>query len=252
MRLALWNDAKDKIMKAFRSALLWALWACMTLVFLSTLKAQGWLGLFRGVLFAADLILLFFAEGFEVSVINLSDKDTAPLGDSTAARHLGEVQVGLQSCLANRQIFVALAITAAALLATFPAISIPFVGTTTAYGLPALFPLAYVTLSVLWFAQVAPKLLAAADPEGFFVLSGWVWPTVRALSRLGLPDPGAQTASLVMRHLWRRRSRILLPPRIRIYYDCRTSRWVIAPGQGDGPKEPALSVKRRAKGSKTH
>lgn len=233
-------------MTKLRSILLWAVWLYLTLVFLATLKAEGWPGLFRGVLFAADVAILFFAEGFEVSVIDLSDKDCGPLGDSITGKHLREVQVSLQCCLANRQIFVALAITAATLLTTFPALNMPFEGTTTSSSALALFPLSYVTLTVLWFSQVAPKLLAATDPEEFFALSQWLWPTVKAMSRLGLPDPGAQVALLMGRYLRSHHTSTPLPPRIKIYFHCETGRWVIT-WRSENTKRPTLSVKHKVR-----
>ena len=74
----------------------------------------------------------------------------------------------LAGWLAARQLFVALIVTAATLLAERDSIAIPFVSTeiTGAVALK-IFNLVCTTLTVLWFMQIFPKHMAATNADRY-------------------------------------------------------------------------------------
>jgi hypothetical protein len=74
----------------------------------------------------------------------------------------------LAGWLAARQLFVALIVTGATLLADRDSLAIPFVATpfTGAVALK-IFNLVFTTLTVLWFMQIFPKHMAATNADRY-------------------------------------------------------------------------------------
>jgi hypothetical protein len=133
----------------------------------------------------ALLLLLGGMEGLEVSVIDRWQKVWP--GASTAL---------LAKFLAARQLFVALIVTAATLLANRSEIVLPFtdVRLTNGFSL-SVFDLLWTTLTVLWFAQIFPKHLAATNPDRYLArLQGSLFPVVKVVHLLGISQPGEWTA----------------------------------------------------------
>jgi hypothetical protein len=127
-------------------------------------------------------------EGLEVSVI-----------DRWQTLWPGRPPSYLSDWLAARQLFVALIVTAATLLANRSVIVIP--GTSvqiTHRFILSVFDLAWTTLTVLWFAQILPKHFGAMNPDRYlWLLQRPLFPIVHFVHRLGVSQPGEWTAAVV-------------------------------------------------------
>ena len=103
------------------------------------------------------MLLLAGMEGLEVAVIDrwrdmFPDRPRSELGEWLSAR----------------QLFVALIVTTANQLAERHSLAVPMLGTEITDELTLkVFNIVWTTLTVLWFMQIAPKLLAAANPDGY-------------------------------------------------------------------------------------
>jgi len=105
----------------------------------------------------------------------------------------------LAAWLAARQMFVALIVTAAAMLAERHSIAIPFTSTeiTGAVTLKT-FNVIWTTLTVLWFMQILPKVLAAVNPERYLkVTGGLALPVVNVVKAIGISWPAEKTAKVI-------------------------------------------------------
>lgn len=140
----------------------------------------------------ALLVLLCGMEGLEVAVI---DRWRAMFPTRTLS--------DLAAWLAARQLFVALIVTTATLLAHREAIIIPFTSTEVTEGLAlGLFDLTWTGFTVLWFAQIFPKHLAATNPDRYLKhLRRTLFPCVEGVRRVGVSQPGEWVASAVERRL---------------------------------------------------
>jgi len=136
----------------------------------------------------ALLALLGCMEGLEVSVIDRWQK-------AFPGRSTGQ----LAQWLAARQLFVALIVTAATLLANRSAIVVPGTGLHVTNGFTlSVFDLVWTTLTVLWFAQIFPKHLGATNPDRYLDgLRGPLFPIVNVVHRIGISQPGEWTADAV-------------------------------------------------------
>jgi len=136
----------------------------------------------------ALLVLLALMEGLEVSVIDRWQKLWP-----------GRPPSYLSGWLAARQLFVALIVTAATLLANRSVIVIP--GTSVQITDPFIlsaFDLAWTTLTVLWFAQIFPKHIGAMNPDRYlWLLQKPLFPIVQFVHLLGVSQPGEWTAAVV-------------------------------------------------------
>jgi hypothetical protein len=135
----------------------------------------------------ALLLLLGGMEGLEVSVIDRWQKVWP--GASTTL---------LAKFLAARQLFVALIVTAATLLANRSEIVVPASGVRLTNGFAlSIFDLLWTTLTVLWFAQIFPKHLAATNPDRYLAgLQRSLFPVVKLVHLLGISQPGEWTADV--------------------------------------------------------
>jgi hypothetical protein len=136
----------------------------------------------------ALLILLGGMEGLEVSVIDRWEKVWPGQPASCLARWL-----------AARQLFVALIVTTATLLANRSVIFIPGTsGQITGGFITGLFDLTWIGLTVLWFAQICPKHLGATNPDRYLArLQRVLFPLVSAVHFIGVSQPGEWTADAV-------------------------------------------------------
>ena len=136
----------------------------------------------------ALLVLLGLMEGLEVSVI-----------DRWQTLWPGRPPSYLSDWLAVRQLFVALIVTAATLLANRSVIVIP--GTSvqiTHRFILNVFDLAWTTLTVLWFAQILPKHFGAMNPDRYlWLLQRPLFPIVHFVHLIGVSQPGEWTAVVV-------------------------------------------------------
>ena len=140
----------------------------------------------------ALMALLAGMEGLEVAVI---DRWRSMYPDRTTSE--------LAAWLAARQLFVALIVTTATLLANRGEIIIPGTSTTITGGLAlGLFDLTWTGFTVLWFAQIFPKHLAATNPDRYLSHTRRsLFPVVEVVRRFGVSQPGEWVASGVERRL---------------------------------------------------
>jgi hypothetical protein len=105
----------------------------------------------------------------------------------------------LAAWLAARQMFVALIVTSASMLAERHLIAIPFTSMeiTGAVTLK-IFNVIWTTLTVLWFMQILPKHMAATNPDRYLKLTGrTALPVVNVVKASGISWPAEKTAAAV-------------------------------------------------------
>jgi hypothetical protein len=134
------------------------------------------------------LVLLAGMEGLEVAVI-----------DRWRSLYPERTTSDLAAWLAARQFFVALIVTTATLLAHRDAIIVPGSSSEITQGLVlGLFDLTWTGFTVLWFAQIFPKHLAATNPDRYLVhLRNTLFPIVEVVRQVGVSQPGEWVASNV-------------------------------------------------------
>jgi hypothetical protein len=171
---------------------LFAGWGALTVIWVAStvhLAAHGSIAaVITAVSALALLLLLGGMEGLEVSVIDRWQHVWPGRHESYLARWL-----------AARQLFVALIVTAATLLANRSVIVIPGTSIEISNGFfLGVFDLTWTTLTVLWFAQIFWKHLGATNPDRYLaILSGALFPIVEVVHRLGISQPGEWTADFV-------------------------------------------------------
>jgi CBS domain containing-hemolysin-like protein len=145
---------------------------------------------------AVGAILLMFLlagmEGLEVAVI---DRWNHLYPDRTMS--------DLAAWLAARQLFVALIVTGATLLADRGSLAIPFVATpfTGAVALK-IFNLVFTTLTVLWFMQIFPKHMAATNADRYLrFFRPVLFPMVEFVRVIGISWPAEKIAEAVQNRL---------------------------------------------------
>jgi hypothetical protein len=167
-------------------------WGILTLLWVaSTVYLVGhgsFTALITAVTAVALLLLLGAMEGLEVSVI-----------DRWQSVWPGRHESYLARWLAARQLFVALIVTAATLLANRSVIVVPGTSIQIENGFfLGVFDLTWTTLTVLWFAQIFWKHLGATNPDRYlWLLRRPLFPIVDVVHRLGISQPGEWTADFV-------------------------------------------------------
>lgn len=132
------------------------------------------------------MLVLAVMEGLEVVMIH----DWNRLYPDRTAHDLA-------AWLAARQMFVALIVTAAAMLAERHSIAIPFTSTeiTGAVTLK-IFNVIWTPLTILWFMQILPKHMAAINPDRYLkVTGGAALPVVNLVKAIGISWPAEKTAA---------------------------------------------------------
>jgi hypothetical protein len=137
------------------------------------------------------LVLLAGMEGLEVCYIHLWRQ-----------MHPERTQQDLAAWLAARQLFVALIVTANTLLGDRHSIAVPFSSEPiTGWKLVA-FNLFWTTTTVLWFAQILPKHMAAINADRYLKLTqAALAPVVEFVRRIGISWPAEITAKAVQYRL---------------------------------------------------
>jgi hypothetical protein len=138
------------------------------------------------------MLLLAGMEGLEVAVI---DRWRQLYPDRTTS--------DLAAWLTARQLFVALIVTTATILAHRDAIVIPGSSTEITGGFAlAVFDLTWTGFTVLWFMQIFPKHLAATNPDRYLERTRRsLFPIVEVVRRIGVSQPGEWVASFVERRV---------------------------------------------------
>jgi len=146
----------------------------------------------KAVVWLLLMLLLAGMEGLEVAVI---DRWSHLYPERTTA--------DLAGWLAARQLFVALIVTGATLLADRDSLAIPFVAPPFT-GVVALkiFNLVFTTLTVLWFMQIFPKHMAATNADRYLkVFQAVLFPVVEFVRVIGISWPAEMTAQAVQNRL---------------------------------------------------
>ena len=116
----------------------------------------------------------------------------------------------LAAWLAARQMFVALIVTAATMLAERDSIAHPIHldGRSRERSTLKIFNLVWTTFTVLWFMQILPKHMAAINPDRYLkVTGGAALPVVNLVKAIGISWPAEKTAAAVQNLLgWHRRA----------------------------------------------
>jgi hypothetical protein len=171
-------------------ALLLLAWFILTIVWVASTVTSVEL-IVKGVIALALLGLLAGMEGLEVSVI---DRWRAMYPDRTTSE--------LAGWLAARQLFVALIVTTATILADRHELTLPGVGSTTGATATKIFAIVWTGFTVLWFAQIFPKHLAATNPDRYLQHTQHsLFPIVDVVRMIGVSQPGEWTAHAVERNL---------------------------------------------------
>lgn len=139
----------------------------------------------------ALMTLLAGMEGLEVAVI-----------DRWRVLFPGLTTAHLAAWLAARQLFVALIVTSATLLANRSTIIVPGTSVTIEDELTLrLFDLTWTTFTVLWFAQILPKHMAATNPDRYLRHLRRLFPVVEFVRKVGVSQPAEWVATAVERRL---------------------------------------------------
>jgi hypothetical protein len=170
-------------------AVLFLAWGVETVIWVaSTVDIATASAVVTAIAAIALLVLLAGMEGLEVGVI---DRWRVLYPDRTTSE--------LAGWLAARQLFVALIVTSVTLLSHRS--SLVFINTDTEIVL-RLFDLTWTGFTVLWFAQIFPKHLAATNPDRYLRHTrAALFPIVEVVRKLGVSQPGEWVASAVERRL---------------------------------------------------
>jgi hypothetical protein len=176
-------------LRATIGAVLFVAWAVMTILWVYDAIHALVGGKAGPAIMAVVALLLMFLlalmEGLEVAVI---DRWSHLYPDRTTS--------DLAGWLAARQLFVALIVTAATMLAERDSIAIPF--SSTAITSPAglkIFNLVWTGLTVLWFMQIFPKYMAATNADRYLKLTqAPLFPVVEFVRVIGISWPAEKTA----------------------------------------------------------
>ena len=146
----------------------------------------------KAVIWLVLMLVLAGMEGLEVAVI-----------DRWSHLYPERPTSDLAAWLAARQLFVALIVTAATMLADRDSLAIPFVAIpfTGAVAL-MIFNLVWTTLTVLWFMQIFPKHMAATNADRYLkVFRAALFPVVEFVRVIGISWPAEKTAQAVQNRL---------------------------------------------------
>jgi hypothetical protein len=206
-----------QILSHVRSFILWVVWVMLLVIWVATLmrhlEQHDSAPLTLAVTALVLLVLLSFAEGMELAVADLLDKDVSQVSDRRTRELLSAIQQRSGFFFAQRQVFVVLIVSFTSLATSYDWIYVPFYGESRNSSVTFWFSLCFVTLTVLWFSQVTPKRLAVANSEAFLGYSTFVWTAIRLISLLGLPNPTDQLFHLAKKFGPFRHERMLLPSR---------------------------------------
>jgi hypothetical protein len=179
-------------LRATVGVVLFAGWAVLTILWVYDAiykLAHGEAGpLIMAVVALLLMALLAVMEGLEVAVI---DRWTHLYPERSMS--------DLAGWLAARQLFVALIVTAATMLAERDAIAVPFLSTEiTSPTVLKIFNLVWVGLTVLWFMQILPKHMAATNADRYLKLTrAAFFPVVEFVRVIGISWPAEKTAKAV-------------------------------------------------------
>jgi hypothetical protein len=146
----------------------------------------------RGACALLLMILLAGMEGLEVCVI-----------DRWRSLYPERPATDLAGWLAARQLFVALIVTTATLLAEPESVPIPFTSMVITGGVALkAFTITWTGFTVLWFMQILPKHMAAMNPDRYLRHTrSSLFPLVEIVRQSGIYKPAVWAATAVERRL---------------------------------------------------
>ncbi|GLZ50205.1 hypothetical protein Acsp06_63900 [Actinomycetospora sp. NBRC 106375] len=139
------------------------------------------------------MLLLAVMEGLEVAVI-----------DRWSQIYPDRPQSDLAGWLAARQLFVALIVTTATILAEPESVPLPFDDPSTIPpgGWLKAFTIVWTTITVLWYMQILPKHMAATNPDRYLHRTKPIFfPVVQVVHNLGVAKPAETVAKIVEKRL---------------------------------------------------
>jgi hypothetical protein len=189
------TEGKSRSGEALRAAVgvvLFVVWGVLTVLWVYDAiykLAHGEPGpAIKAVVWLLLMLLLAGMEGLEIAV-----------GLRWSHLYPDRPTSDLAGWLAARQLFVALIVTGATLLADRDSLAIPFVATpfTGAVALK-IFNLVFTTLTVLWFMQIFPKHMAATNADRYLkVFRAALFPVVEFVRVIGISWPAEKVAQAV-------------------------------------------------------
>ena len=153
------TSGAGRAVRSVVGVVLFVVWVVLTVLWVASIiyaLAEGSVApLIKGVVAILLMLLLAGMEGLEVAVI---DRWSSLYPDRPGSE--------LAAWLAARQLFVALIVTTATILAEPARVPIPF----TAWEIPEggwlkAFTIAWTTITVLWYMQILPKHMAATNAD---------------------------------------------------------------------------------------
>jgi hypothetical protein len=193
------TEGKSRSGEALRAAVgvvLFVVWGVLTVLWVYDAiykLAHGEPGpAIKAVVWLLLMLLLAGMEGLEIAV-----------GLRWSHLYPDRPTSDLAGWLAARQLFVALIVTGATLLADRDSLDIPFVATPfTGAVVLKIFNLVFTTLTVLWFMQIFPKHMAATNADRYLkVFRAVLFPVVEFVRVIGVSWPAEKVAQAVQNRL---------------------------------------------------
>jgi len=190
------TSGAGEVVRSVVGVVLFIAWVILTILWVSSIVdslGEGQPGpLIKGIIAILLMLLLAVMEGLEVAVI---DRWNAIYPDRPASQ--------LAGWLAARQLFVALIVTTATILAEPERVPLPFPpGEIPPGGYLKAFTIAWTTITVLWYMQILPKHMAATNPDRYLARTRPVFfPVVQVVHHLGVAKPAETVAKIVEKRL---------------------------------------------------
>jgi hypothetical protein len=178
--------------RAIFATILFVAWVVGTIVWMASMADHAADGHPSAAIMAiAAILLLILLAGMEGLEIAATDRWEVLWPDGNKSH--------LAGWLAARQLFVALIVTTATQLAEPPYLIVPFTSVELHSVLTLkVFDLVWLTLTILWFAQILPKHMAAINADRYLRhLRGSLFPVVAVVDKSGVTLPGKRSAMVV-------------------------------------------------------
>lgn len=212
------------------SLVLWVVWLVLLAVYADTVYHVP-AGYRDAILVLGLLVILYFAEGMEIAVATLADKQASQLEREPAKKALAYIKRDAEWFFSQRQVFVVTIVSFMSLMTTFPVVHVPFYGPMGAHDyaitvgsfsiaidVPFWFTLVFTSFTILWWCQVFPKRLALRNSETFLSQSAILMHPIRIIGAINLPGPADQLVWFASKYTSYKNQSSLKPGRS-YYYD---------------------------------
>jgi hypothetical protein len=207
----------------------WIIWLFLLAIYFDTIYHTG--DYRNAILVLILLVILYFAEGMEIAVATLADKQIAQIELERARKALAFIKKDAEWFFAQRQVFVVTIVSFMSLMTTFQLVYVPFykaLGSndlsislfswTLLVDVPFWFTLVFTSFTILWWCQVFPKRLALRNSEIFLHQSSMLMGPIRGIGAINLPGPADQLVWFATKFTSYRQLSSLKPSRD-YYYD---------------------------------